>query len=304
MAVVTNTTLSQDMAESLSIEMIENFRGEYDRLAELLGAFSVETRPAGAAINQFKVEGKLNDDATGDASSGDAYVEGDTVALSKYTLKKVPFGELTLKPYRKATSAAAILKAGVEKAVLDTDRKMLSNLRSKVISSFFAALANGTGTAKGDGLQGGIALADAALYDKLEDNNDASDGFVHFISRQDAAEYLASAEVTMQNMFGLTYLTDFLGAQNVFITNKVQKGQVIVTPKENIKIYGVDLAELSRAGLDYVADTDGLLGVAHDAKHENVSVQTHALLGCMFVPEVTDYIVKGTINAKAAAKKE
>lgn len=298
MAVEINKTLSGDLADALSIEMVSSFTNEYTRLAQLLGALTVETRPAGAAINQYRVKGKLND-----TGAGDNYTEGDTVALSKFTLEKVPLGELSIKPYRKATSAAAILKAGVEKAIIDTDRKMVATLRAKTLSSFFAALGNGTGTATGAGLQACFAMTDAALLDKLEENNDASDGILHFVSRQDVAEYLASAEVTTQNVYGLTYLANFMGVSHVFVTNKVKKGEIYATPRENIKVYGIDLAALSTAGLPYMADEHGLIGVAHTPQHDAVSVETHAILGAMFVPEVQDYIYKGTITAPAAKQK-
>lgn len=301
MAVTKNTVLSQDVADSLSIEAVNSFRGEYDRLSEVLQFASVETRPAGAAINQFKVTGALNENKDDTSSSGDSYVEGDVVALSKYSLEKVPFGEMTVKPYRKATSADAVLKAGLEKAVIDTDKKMILHMRAKVVDNFFKALANGTAVSDGQGLQATLAMADAKLYDALETNNDATEGLVHVISRQDVAQYLSDTTVDIQTLFGLNYLEDFLGIEHVLITNKVAAGTLYVTPRENIKVYGLDFSALSNAGLAYQTDADGLIGVAHTAEYDNVSVQTHAIMGAMFVPQVKDYIVKATVKPQTKA---
>lgn len=74
MAVEINKTLSTDLADALSIEMVSSFTNEYTRLAQLLGALTVETRPAGAAINQYRVKGKLND-----TGAGDNYPLGSTI---------------------------------------------------------------------------------------------------------------------------------------------------------------------------------------------------------------------------------
>lgn len=304
-----NQTDSAALNAALDQEMVANFRQDYDRLAEILGVFSPETMAAGQTLQQIKITGSLNNsktdaglDATGKiptlgSSSGSAYVEGDEVALSKYTASKVAVGTLTPKPYRKQTTAAGILKAGFEVAVLRTDRKMLSNVRNAVVSDFFTFLGNGTGTASGTGLQGALAKADAKLGDTLETNGDSANSIIHFVNRQDAADYLAKAEITLQNAFGLTYLESFLGVGNVFLTNKVASGTLYATPAENIHVYGVDFGTLSNAGLVYTTDSDGLIGVAHTPAYDHVSTDTNMLVGALFFPEVQDYIVKSTISA-------
>ena len=85
---------------------------------------------------------------------------------------------------------------------------------------------------------------------------------------------------------------------NVFLTNKVDKGGLYVTPAENVHIFGLDFGALSQAGLAYATDANGLIGVAHGPAYDRVSVETHVLSGCTLFPEVKDYIVKGTVAAK------
>lgn len=286
---------------ALSAEFVRNFTQENDRLLELLAdtAAGVEVMPASTELYQLEVTGTLNDEKTDDSSSGASYVEGDLVALSKYQTKKTPLGTVDIEPYRKMTTGKAILTAGTEQAVLRTDARMITNIRAKAIKRYFDFLGNGTGTATGKTLQAALAYSDAALADKMEDNGDELGTPLHFINRQDAADYLASAQVTVQNLYGMTYLESFLGVTGVFLTNKVEKGKVLTTCRENVHVFGLDFSELASAGLEYQTDANGLVGVYHEPARDHVSVETGVVLGMSIVPEVKDYIVKGTIAPAA-----
>ena len=88
---------------------------------------------------------------------------------------------------------------------------------------------------------------------------------------------------------------NFLGITQCFLTNKVPSGTLYVTPAENIHAYGLDFSELATAGFEYQSDDSGLIGVYHEVDYGRVSAVTNAIMGALFVPEVTDYIVKGTI---------
>ena len=299
-----NIITTQDTVEALDQEFVANFRGEYDRFAEILGLFDVETRKAGTALYQYTVTGQLNDaaqdeDAPEKGSSGKGYTEGDFIARSKYVVDKEPIGEIEFAPYAKQTTAQAILKGGFENAVLRTDRKMQQQLRAAILADFFTFLGNGTGTATGVGLQAALAMADAKLGDTMETNGDEPGSVVHFVNRQDAAKYLGEAEITMQNAFGLTYLENFLGVEHVLLTNKVASGLLIATPVENIHIYGLDFAELGNAGLSYVSDDLGLVGVHHEPDYDYASADTYIVRGAKFMPEITNYIIKGTVAPSA-----
>ena len=290
MAAPANQVNSAAMNAALDEEMIANFNQEYSRMAEILGIFSPEVMKAGQALQQIKITGELN---TAE------YVEGDEVPLSLYKSEMVPVGIVDPKPYRRQTTAKAILKSGYEVAIMRTDTKMLNNVRGKILDDFFTFLANGTGAATGAGLQAAFAKVDAALGDVLETNGDQANAIVHFVNRQDAADYLGKAEITVQNTFGMTYLENFLGVTNVFLTNKVPAGTLYATPVENIHVYGIDFASLTDAGLAYASDTLGLIGVAHAPAYDHVSVDTNVLCGTLFFPEIQNYIIKGEIAATA-----
>ncbi len=300
MAAPNNLITTSDMNVALDREFILNFEGDYDRLAEILGIFAPERMAAGTALYQLKVTGTLNNDKDDNGSSGSSYVEGDLVNLSKYTATKEPIGAIAPKPYRKATSGANILKNGYEIAVMKTDQKMQSHIRADIIKEFFAFMAKGTGEAAGTGLQEAAAMVDAKLGDTMETNGDEGGKVIHFINRTDAAKYIGAAPITTQTMFGMTYLQNFLGMTDVFLTNKVASGTMYATPAENIHIFTVDFGELARADLSYQQSDSGLIGVAHTPAYDHVSTETNVLTGMLLFPEVKDYIVKGTINPAAA----
>ena len=287
MAALTNTITAADIAAAQDIEMLQNFKGDVDRLAEILGIFSPEVVAAGTTMYQYSVTGTLN--AT-------TVAEGDEVPLSDYSVDKEPVDTITVKPYRKLTTAQAILKGGYENAVAKTDRKMLSQVRAGIVADFFTFMGKGTGTATGAGLQAAFAQGDAELRDTMETNGDAADALVHFVNPFDIAGYLAGAEVSVQNVFGMQYLQAFMGVENIFITNKVAKGTMYVTPVENVHIYGVDFGALGTAGLEYAVQDGSLIGVHHTPAYDRTSAETYVLTGALMIPEVKDYIVKVTVT--------
>lgn len=288
MAALDNTIKAEDIAKSLDVEMTTNFDGQLNRLIEILGMFGVETVSAGTAMYTYTVTGSLE---------AGAVAEGDEVPLSKYEVDKTPIGEIPIKPYRKLTTAQAVLRGGFENAVSKTDRKMLGDARAALIGDFFTYLATGEGTATGAGLKMALAKADAALNKSLEDNRDSTERIIHFVSLDDIADYIGSAEVTTQTVFGMIYLKSFLGVTDIFATSKVASGTLYVTPVENLHIYGIDFSTLGDAGLVYEVSDSGIIGVHHDPSYARTSSETYMLVGGMFLAENLSYIVKGTVTA-------
>lgn len=286
----TNTITTEQMIAGLDREMVRNFEQENSRLMELLGLVSVEVLPANTTLVQYKVTGAL---------STEDRAEGEEVPLSQYKLEKVAFDTFTPKPYRKVTTAESILKSGYVNAVINTDDKMVKQVRADRLSDFFTGLAKGTGTATGTTLQAVLAQVDAKLEDTLEANGDSADRIIHFVNRFDIADYLSTANVTTQTAYGMTYIQSFLGVNDIFVTSKVAKGTVWATPNDNIHIYSTDFSELSNGGLTYTTSDSGLIGVSHNAKYDHVSAETNVLSGMMMLPEMLDYIVKGTIAPAA-----
>ena len=287
MAVLDNTIKQEDLVAAQDIMFVANFNGDINPLLNILGIFGPEVVAAGTTMFQYKVTGSL---------SAESVEEGDEVPLSKYNLTKESVGSFEVKPYRKLVTAQAVLKSGYENAVLRTDAQMLKDIRAGIVTGLFEFLKTGTGTATGDGLQATIAQANAKLTDTLEKNNDSATSLVWFINPFDIADYLAKAEVTIQTVYGMNYLESFLGVSNIFVTNKVDKGTIYVTPTDNIHLYGTDFGALAQGGLSYETQESNLIGVHHQPAYNRTSCETYALVGATLLAEVKDYIVKGTIT--------
>lgn len=282
------TVGTDDVVAALDQEMVENFKGDLTKLTDILGIFSPDIVAAGTAMYTYTVSGALNTTNV---------AEGAEVPLSEYKVEKNPIDSIEVKPYRKLTTAQAILKSGFTNAVLKTDEKMISHVRDGILSDFFTFLATGTGTASGAGLQGALAQADATLQSALEDNGDAADRVIHFVNPFDIASYLANAQVTLQTVFGMQYLQSFLGVNDVFVTNRVSQGTVYVTPVDNIHLYGIDFGSLGEAGLAYTSQDGSLIGVHHTANYSRTSAETYVLTGALMIAEVLNYIVAATISS-------
>ena len=289
MAVLTNTVLTSDVASALNIEFAKRFNGEVNDLARILGIVTPETMTAGTTLYQYTVTGSLNP-----ASASRA--EGDEVPLSKYGLTIANMDSLKPIPYRKLTTAEAVLKAGVTNAVLREDAKMLADIRNTIVTDFITGLNTGTGTADGTTLQDALAQSDAVIQDAMETNHDSYGRLIHIVNPFDIADYLGKANITTQTAFGMTYLESFVGIENVLVTNKVEKGNIIVTPSENLHLFNVDFASLAAAGLPYQTVESGFIGVSHEPSYERFGVITNAATGVKFYAEVLDYIVKATIT--------
>lgn len=282
----TNAITTAQICSALDQEFVENFRHEYDQFEQILGLFPAETAAAGQALYQYKVTGSLNTTTP---------EEGDVTPLSRYKVKKVPVGEMGISRYGKQTTAEAILKGGFEVSVSKTDKKFHQQLRAGVMGNFFGLLANGTATAFGVGLKATLARMAATLQDVMETYGDEPGAVVYFVNQYDIADYLAEAEVTTQTAFGMTYIKNFLGVENILVTNKVPEGTVYCTPVENIHVRGVDFSTLGDAGLSYEVDSLGLIGIHHVPNYDRGAAETFAMVGADFLPEILDFIVKGTI---------
>lgn len=300
---IPNTTVSTDaLLTALDEEFVANFDHEAEKLYEVLDIVTPEVVSAGTAMYQYTVTGALNNEAGEDGrSSGTGYVEGEEVALTKYTLSREPIGEAEMIPYRKMTTGQAIAKYGFENAVMREDNKMLKDVRKGIWDRFFQFLATGTGTVKEGqsvaNLQATLANVEASLEEIVDAAGDELSGrVIHFVNRFDAADYLADHPISTQTVFGLTYLESFLGVKDVIVGGHFPKGTVIATPVDNIHLYGIDFSTLSRGGLTYTTSDSGLIGVHHDAAYNRVSCETNVLTGAALLAEVKDFIVKATIT--------
>ena len=118
-------------------------------------------------------------------------------------------------------------------------------------------------------------------------------GIAVFVNTLDAYRYLGEANVSMQTAFGLTYIKSFLGADIVFLTDRVAEKTVVATPMNNIIAYYVDPSdsEFVKAGLSYTTDsTTGFLGFHVEGNYDRAISDMFAIMGLRLMCEYQDAI--------------
>lgn len=280
-----NIIKKADLARVREVEFTEMFTGSLKKLIEALGVTRKYAKQAGTTLKAYTATGTLLDGTV---------AEGDTIPLSKYSTQPVAYGEITLKKWRKATTAEAIIERGYDQAVEMTTDRMLRDVQKAIRGDFFDFLADGTGSATGANLQAALAQAWGQLQVKFEDDEIQA---VYFINPLDIADYLATAQITTQTAFGMTYIENFLGLGTVIMNSSVPAGTVYATAKENIVLYyipvnGADLGE----AFSFTADELGYIGIHEEADYTNMTASDTVINGMTLFAERLDGIIVGTIS--------
>lgn len=283
----TNVITTQQMVKSREVDFAERFGGSIlPKLIEALGVTRKEPMMEGTSLYVYKTVGTLQDGLV---------PEGEIIPLSQYERTKKQIGEITLKKWRKATTAEAIKKSGYNEAVNETDKKMLSDIQSGIRGDFFGFLKSISGTVVGAStLQAVIAKTWGNLQILFE--NDAVET-VHFINPLTIADYLASASITMQTAFGMNYIEDFLGMGTVIMTSQIPVGQVYSTAKENIIMYYLTMNGEVANAFNLTADESGYIGVHASQTDNRAQLELLAMSGIQFLVEYENGVVVGQIDS-------
>lgn len=280
-----NTTVASDLAPGISIDMISRINTNILELQQVLGIGEMEVMAAGTAIKVYKLTQVNTPSQVG---------EGETIALTEIKRELAKAIDLTLKKYRKNTTAEAIQKSGREIAINQTDDKLISGIQKEIKQAFYTMLATGTGTASGSGLQGALAVAWGKIQ-KFYVDEDASPIF--FVSSDDVASYLAGAQITLQTAFGMSYVENFLGLGTLVVTPTLSAGTLIATARENLHgAYAPANSGDVAQSFGLTADATGLIGVTHVPKSDTATIDTLVLSGVVFYPELLDGVFVTTIN--------
>ena len=284
MAAETNTIMQADLARVRVADFNLQFTGNLRKLTEALGVTRKIPVQEGAALKMLKVPGTLE--------SGNV-AEGDLIPLSKYEPEEVSGGEVKLNKWRKGTTAEAILKGGYAQAVGATTDKMVKDIQKTIRGDLFTFMGTGSGTATGADMQAALANAWGKLQVLFED--DAVET-VYFLNPMDVSDYLGTAQVEMQTLFGMNYIKTFLGLGDVFLHSNVPEGKYYATAKENIVLYYVNVGAgdiTSAFGL--TTDETGYIGINEYPDKDTARVIDLVMSGVTFFPERKDGIVVGTI---------
>lgn len=289
MAAEQNLIKSADLVRAREIEFVSMFGDSLKKLIEALGVTRKIAKQAGYTLKAYK--------ATGTLQEGNV-AEGELIPLSKYKTEAVAFDEITLKKWRKATSAEAIIEKGYDQAVEMTTDAMLKDVQKGIRTSFFSFLATGKGVATGATFQATLANAWGQLQVLFEDDEIES---VYFMNPLDVAEYLGTAQISLQTAFGMTYVENFLGLGTVILNSSVPQGKIYATAKNNLVLYYIPVngADLNEA-FSFTADQLGLIGIHEAPDYTNMTASDTVVSGIVLFAERIDGVVVGTISGAGA----
>ena len=285
-----NLITKADLARVREVDFTLQFTESIKKLVEALGVTRKQAKQAGTVLKTYKATGTLEDGEV---------AEGDTIPLSKYIVEAVTYKEITLKKYRKATSAEAIVDRGYDQAVNMTTDRMLKDAQKTIRTDLFASLADGNGRAHGTTFQSALAQAWGQLQVLFEDDEIAS---VFFMNPLDVADYLATASITVQTAFGMSYIENFLGLGTVFLNSSVPQGQIYATAKDNVVMYYVPVngADLGEA-FEFTSDETGYIGIHELPNYSNMTCEDVVMMGIEFFAEKPDGVVVANIGSSDVA---
>lgn len=285
-AAETGTTVAADLAPAISVDFTSRISQNIVELQELLGITELIPMAAGTDIKIYKWT--VDDPA---AQVG----EGEEISLTHVKRELADTITLDLDKYRRNTTAESIQKVGRDIAINQSDEKLVQKVQKGIKGSLYTVLKAGTGTATGANLQKVLANLWAKLQKYYEDEDVSP---VYFVNPQDVADYLGTAQITMQTAFGFTYIENFLGLGTAIVSPQVDEKKPIATAKENLGGAYVPMSGDVAQTFGLIADTTGLVGMTHSTKTGNATVDT-LLMSCVkFFPEFQDGVFVGTISGE------
>lgn len=288
-AAAENTTTTADLEPAISIDCVSKISSNINELREVLGIVELEPMAAGTTIKIYKME---------QVNTPEQVAEGETINLTKVERKLARTVELSLNKYRRNTTAEAIQKSGRDIAINKTDEKLISGIQKEIKKDFYDVLLAGSGKASGTTLQAALSAAWGEIK-KFYEDEDATP--IYFVSSDAVAAYLGTAQISMQQAFGLSYIKDFLGLGTVVVSPRIPAGKFAATAKENLHgaYVPANTGDVAKT-FGLTSDTTGLVGMGHFPVSGNATVDTLAMSGVVFYPEMLDGVVVGTISGTGA----
>lgn len=285
-AAETGTTVSADLAPAISVDFTSRIAQNIVELQELLGITDLIPMAAGTDIKIYKW-------AVGELAA--QVGEGEEIGLTNVKRTLANTITLDLDKYRRNTTAEAIQKVGRDIAINQSDEKLVQKVQKGIKGSLYTVLKAGSGSATGTNLQIVLANLWAKLQEYYEDEDVTP---VYFVNQQDVADYLGTAQITMQTAFGFTYIENFLGLGTAIVSPQVTVKKPIATAKENLRGAYVPMSGDVAQTFNLTADATGLVGMTHSTKTGNATVDT-LLMSCVkFFPEFQDGVFVGTISGE------
>lgn len=289
-------TTQQFTINPREVDFVTSFGRDITALTEIMG-ISRPIRKANGTVLTAKR-------ATGELQSG-IVAEGDIIPLSQFEVDPVSFDPIQLQKYRKAVTIESIEKFGLETAIGMTDEEFKIQLQDEVLAPLYNFLLGGQLTSEESSFQMAVAMSIGRVKDAFKKMHRQATGVAVFANTLDVYEYLGGAQITVQTVFGMDYVENFLGADILFFSSEIPQGRVIATPVNNINIYYVDPgdSEFAQAGLSYTTDAQvPYIGFHTEGNYQRAQSESFALMGLTIFAEYLNAIAVITIDGASTLK--
>lgn len=282
------------------VDFVTRFGRNWKALAQILGIMRPIKKAPGTKLVSYEARAKNN------TLAGGTVAEGDIIPLTEMEVVEVGYGDIEFKKHGKRTTIEAIAKYGAEIAIQKTDEAFLTELQNGVMNDFYTFLKTGTlkGTMKT--WQKALAIAKGAVLEKFASMNRDVTEVVGFANIMDLYNYIGDKDITVQTMFGLNYVENFLGYSTLFLlpSNIIPEKTVIAIPVENIDLYYIDPedTDFREAGLEFTVDGEtNLIGFHATPVYERASADVYAIMGMKLWAEYLDGICIMTVGSSETA---
>ena len=268
------------------IDFVTRFGQNWDALREVLGIMRPIRKAPGSQLISYTASVSLED---GDVDPG------RVIPYSKATVVQASKADLDLLKYAKAVPIEDVNKYGATIAVQKTDDAFLNELQAVVMDNFYDTLTDNNSALAPDEnpetFQMAISLAIGLVRDKFKKMHRTISDVVVFVNTMDVYTYLGAADISIQSLFGLDYVKNFLGASTVILSSEIDPGKVIAIPSDNIVLYYIDPGdgEFAQLGLNYtVAGETNLIGFHANGNYSTAVGESFALMGMTLWMEYAD----------------
>lgn len=288
-----NITKSADVAVTArEIDFAARFGQSLTHLREIMGLVRPIRKENGAVLKAKRASVTLSAGRVG---------EGEAIPYSKASVQEIPVEEMHIDKWAKAVTIEAIKDKGYEAAVQMTDNEFLQELYSDVTDRFYRYLATGTLTSTESTWLRALAMAKGRVLNRFRQMRRTAGDVVGFVNVLDLYDYLGDRDVTVQSLFGMQYVQNFLGYAAVLLLgdDELPRGRVIATPAQNIALYYVDPgdSDYARAGLAYTTDGEtNLIGVHMQGNYGTAVSEAFAIMGVTLFAEYQDAIAVITVD--------
>lgn len=289
------TTTTQFTTAAREVDFVTRFADNWDALRTILGIMRPIRKSPGTKLVSYKAS------VDGTLQGGTSVAEGDEIPFTKMKVEPVSYGDIEVAKYAKSVTIESVAKYGADVAVEKTDDAFIVALQNKVLGDFYAFLNTGTLTMTESSWQRALAMAKATVLDKFAGMDKDVTEVVGFANILDAYDYLGDKDITVQTVFGLNYVKDFMGYSTLFLLPEkyIAQKRVIALPVENIDLYYIDPGDsnFAKLGLNYTVQGEtNLIGVHVEGDYSRATGDMYALMGMKLWAEYLDGIAVVTVQ--------